>query len=60
MPWTLDKIITFETSLQRSTRAKLWWMFSSSSTSPGSTPSVLSRDTRMSWTQKVYDWKDGK
>ena len=59
-PWTLNKTITFETSLQRSTRAKLWWMFSSSSTSPGSTPSVLSRDTRMSWTQKVYDWKDGK
>ena len=56
----MDKTITFETSLQRSTRAKLWWMFSSSSTSPGSTPSVLSRDTRMSWTQKVYDWKDGK
>ena len=56
----MDKTITFETSLQRSTRAKLWWMFSSSSTSPGSTPSVLSRDTKMSWTQKVYYWKDGK
>ena len=42
-------LITLETSLQRSTRAKLWWMFSSSSTSsPGNTPSVRSRDTKMS------------